>query len=115
MKTNTPSPGLVEHVAAMSVAAEDKAAMVECDCPEKAQRLAEQLVNRAIVAYTAIYEGEELGTVRRSATGDIAQRVDVDGLHQWQVMYAKGGFGFDKRPSLPDWEDITPKRVDEGD
>lgn len=103
--SNTPNDGMVQYITDAALDAKTKADLVECDCPDKAAKIVKEVVNRSIVAYQTIHEGEPLGTVRRNKeTGDVAQRVDIDGIHKWQVMYARGGNGYDMRRSLPDWE-----------
>ncbi|QZT61234.1 hypothetical protein [Mycolicibacterium austroafricanum] len=94
MTSNTPSAELVSHVKSL-VGDED---------------LSSEQVNRVIVAYQAVYAGAELGTVMMNPkTGAIAKRVDVDGVHKWQVL-DDGGMSFDTRPTLDGWE-LVPRPV----
>lgn len=88
--SNTPPEGLVEHV--KTLAAED-------------DDLTSEQVNRVIVAYQSVYDGEPVGTVRVDrTTGAVAQRDVIDGVHKWRVLTPGADPHFDTRPSLPDWD-----------
>ncbi len=100
---NTPSPGMVDYVANAALDPQLTAQFIEATDSEATLELAKQLVNRTIVAYQSVFDGEALGTTRMSPQGDVAKRVDVDGVIKWRVIYANGAIGFDLRPSLPDW------------
>lgn len=92
MTSNTPSPELVAHVQALV-----------------GDEVSEEQVNRVIVAYQAAHDGEPVGTVRiNPVTNELAQRIDVDGVHKWRVLGVDGTLGFDTRPTLPDWDLVTP-------
>jgi hypothetical protein len=91
MTSNTPSAELVAHVQAL--VGDDVTA---------------EQVNRVIVAYHAAHDGEPVGTVRMNpVTSEVAQRVDMDGVHKWRVLGVDGTLGFDTRPTLPDWDLVT--------
>ena len=87
MKSNTPAAQLVKHVKTLM-----------------GDELSEEQINRVIVAYKATFEGAAVGTVMMNPdTGAVAKRVDVDGVHKWQVL-GDNGMSFDMRPDLPGWD-----------
>lgn len=87
MTSNTPSPQLVSYVTA-----------------SLGDGLTEEQVNRVIVAYQTASAGAPLGTVMiHPDTGVVAKRVNVDGVHKWQIV-DDGTLQFDERPTLDGWD-----------
>lgn len=61
-------------------------------------------VAMVLSAYESVISGPALGTVVMDpASGQIAMRVSVDGIHQWRITAPDGGVWGDMRPALPEW------------
>lgn len=59
-----------------------------------------------LAAYRAILSGDPLGVIRRNPeTGEIAHRVNQDGLHMWRISHQDGTQYNDLQPTL-DWPRI---------
>lgn len=54
----------------------------------------------------AIQGGEPLGTIKRDpVTGHVATRIDLNGIHKWQVMVPNTGEQwYDNQPTMPNWD-----------
>lgn len=103
--SNTPPAGLVEHVTNLTLDEHLTERLKECTDDAEAVKMVAELVNRAIVNYQAVHDGESLNTVRMCPnTGKVAQRVAIEGVHKWQVMNPDGSIGYDTRPELTDWD-----------
>jgi len=64
-------------------------------------------VKRVLTSYIAIYEGDEVGTVRHNPdTGEIAHRVSQDGVHMWRVTHPDGSQYNDMQGTL-DWPTVN--------
>jgi hypothetical protein len=74
----------------------------EADAPVTANQVA-----AVLSAYCAILDGDPVGTIRRNPdTGELAVRVNADGLHLWRVSHPQGGQYNDLQPTLP-WPTIA--------
>lgn len=57
-------------------------------------------VEQVMNAWNLVRQGDPVGTVRRSADGQVAHRVSVDGVHLWRVSDSAGVTWSDTAPSL---------------
>lgn len=57
-------------------------------------------VEQVMNAWNLVRQGDPVGTVRRSETGQVAHRVSVDGVHLWRVADADGTTWSDTAPTL---------------
>lgn len=74
----------------------------ESDAPISANQVA-----AVLSAYRAILDGDPVGTVRRNPdTGELAVRVNHNGLHLWRVSHPQGEQYNDLQPTLP-WPTIA--------
>lgn len=66
---------------------------------------AEQQVSTILAGFNAVRAGDPLGRVcRNPTTGEIAHRVDEDGLHRWRVSPPDAPFYRIDEPTLPKWD-----------
>lgn len=76
--------------------------------------LTAEQVQAVLDMYNAVQEGDPVGTVRRSETGAVAVRCEVDGVHMWKVTLLDGGQYNDM--TAVDWPVIAePVEVVEGE
>jgi hypothetical protein len=91
---DVPAPAVLDQIAQVAS---------ESDEPITANQVA-----AVLAAYRAVYEGDELGTIRRDPdTGSLAHRISIDGLHKWLVSAPDGSQYYDLQPTL-DWPVIQP-------
>jgi len=85
--------------------------------PEIVQRISEHIgdsitdeqVNNVLNALNHVRSGDPLGSIKlEAATGKVATRVDIDGVHQWRITGPDGVSYNDLQPTLPGWVDLTP-------
>jgi hypothetical protein len=73
----------------------------------KKHNLTEEQVHAVLDSWNALRVGDPVGTIRRdAATGAIAHRVDLDGVHLWRISNPDGSQHNDMAATLPDWEQI---------
>ena len=68
--------------------------------PDEAPLTAAQ-VGAVLAAREAILDGDPVGTIKRGPDGEIAVRVNDNGLHLWRVTVPDGTLYNDLQPSLP--------------
>lgn len=85
----TPDQGMTSDAAAAAIASQ-------------IEGVDEETVRKVLAAQVAIAEGDPLRTIRRDpATGDIAVRVAINGIHKWRrVEVATGWTGIEENPTL---------------
>jgi hypothetical protein len=72
--------------------------------------ITDEQVNNVLNALNYVRSGDPLGTIKlETATGKVANRVDVDGVHMWRVTAPDGSSYNDMQPTLLGvWVDLTP-------
>lgn len=73
------------------------------------ESITDQQVNDVLSALNFVRAGDPVGTVKLSAEGSVAQRVEVDGVVQWKVVNLDGSSYNDLQPTLPGWVSLTPE------
>jgi hypothetical protein len=68
---------------------------------EAGEPLTANQVAAVLAAREAILDGDPVGTVRKGPEGEIAVRVNDNGLHMWRVMCLDATFYNDLQPTLP--------------
>jgi hypothetical protein len=68
--------------------------------------LTEEQVHRVLEAWNHVRAGDPVGTVRRGPAGEIAHRVDHEGVHLWRVSAPDGSQYNDLQPTLP-WPELS--------
>jgi hypothetical protein len=74
---------------------------------EKEEPLTMAQVAAVLAAREAILDGDPLGTIRQGPAGEIAVRVNDNGLHLWRVTCQDGNQYNDLQPSMhAEWKVI---------
>lgn len=67
-----------------------------------------QVVQAVLATWNTIREGDPPGVVRvDEATGNVARRCSIDGIHMWVITEDNGTTTRDTQPTLP-WRQIWP-------
>lgn len=67
--------------------------------------MTDEQVTQVLTGFNAVREGDPLGRVcRNSETGEVAHRVDENGLHRWRISPPGGGAYNNDEPNLPGWD-----------
>lgn len=84
--------------------------MPEVPAPDIARHIAKRLgddtltvddITAVIAAWNDVRGGDPVGMIRRNAeTGEVAHRVDADGVHQWRISHPDGDQFNDVQPTL---------------
>jgi N-glycosylase/DNA lyase len=62
--------------------------------------ITDEQVRAVITAWKSVNEGDPVGTIVADENGTVAYRIDVDGVHLWQVVTATGEQWRDMSPTL---------------
>ena len=62
--------------------------------------ITDEQVRAVITAWKSVNEGDPIGAILADEDGTVAYRINVDGVHLWQVVTANGEQWRDMSPTL---------------
>jgi hypothetical protein len=69
--------------------------------------LTDEQIHRVLEAWNQVRQGDPVGTVRRNpANGEVAHRVDHEGVHVWRISNPDGSQYNDMRPTMT-WPELS--------
>lgn len=80
-------------------------ATISAQCPE----VTDEHVAMVLEAWNTVLNGEPVGTIKLDPeSGNLARRVNENGIHQWKITAPDGGMWSDMSPTLPGWTKLNP-------